>query len=273
MSPQAATTAEQIHRIYWQLALIDRLDTNPRAFQLVQELLRLLSFRHYGEDVAALLNDPVLRAIAPNLRRIFAKGSYLYECKQAVGLLASDDVRKALTEEYPFFQQYWRASAIEFQLAASFLDQPAKRVMLAGSGPLPLTSIVMTARFGVSVHNLDIEAQATELASSVAHKLSLSDRLTFATADVATYDGLEEFDIVWLAALAGNDRDKPRILRHLSRRMRPGAVLAVRTASQLRSFLYPPVSPDDFGGFDLKVGLQPYTDNYHSVFIAQVASA
>jgi nicotianamine synthase len=269
MRPAAAEAAQRIHAIYWQLALIERLDADPNTLPLAQELLQLLSFRHFGEDMEALLADPVMRAISSNMRRIFAKGSYLYELQAANKLLAKSDLQTALTHEYPFFQQYWRASAMEFQVASSFLDEPPQRVLLAGSGPLPLTSIVMTQRFGIHVHNIDIEPRANELACRIAERLGLSQQLSFATADIAECDDLAAFDIVWLAALAGGDRDKRRILRHLAQRMRPGAVLAVRTASQLRTFLYPPVALDDFENFDLKVGVQPYTDNYHSVLIAQ----
>ncbi len=87
-----------------------------------------------------MLDDQVLGAIAANLRRIFAEGTFLYECKTAQELLAKEDLRKALTDEHPFYQQYLRASTMEFQLASSFLKQAPQRIMFAGSGPLPLTS-------------------------------------------------------------------------------------------------------------------------------------
>jgi nicotianamine synthase len=270
VDPLASELAGKIHRIYQQLALIPALDADARAFSLVTELLRMLSFRHHGSVAQAVADDPVIAAITPNLQRIFATGSYLYERQSARRMLAEPDVRDVLRQRYPFYQQYWRATALEFNAAAAFLEHPAKRVLLAGSGPLPLTSIVMAERFDVTVDNLDIEPEANAIAEDLVQRLGLSGRLGFISDDVARAENLEGYDIVWLAALAGSSRDKRRILRQLRTRMRPGSVLAVRTATQLRSLLYSSIRPEDMREFDLKLGLQPYTDNYHSVLIAQI---
>lgn len=51
---------------------------------------------------------------------------------------------------------------------------------------------------------------------------------------------LETFDVVYLAALVGNTKvQKEEIINDISSRMRPGALLIIRSAHSLRSLLYP----------------------------------
>lgn len=264
---------ERIHLIHQQLAGMPALDADARAYPLVQELLGLLSFRHYGEAVREILDDIVLMAITPSLRRLFATGSYLYERQSARQMLARHDLRDEITQRHPFYRQYVRSTSLEFSAACLFLEESPKRVLMAGSGPLPLTAIVLTEKFGVPVDCLDIEQEAATIAAQVADRLDLSERLQFIAGNIANHSGLERYDVILLAALAGGQRDKRRILRHLSATMQRGAVLIVRTASELRTLLYPPVLPQDFDGFDLRLGIQPYTENLHSALIAQVPRA
>lgn len=51
---------------------------------------------------------------------------------------------------------------------------------------------------------------------------------------------LRSFDVVYVAALVGNTgKEKREIFSAVLKRMRPGALLVVRTAHALRTLLYP----------------------------------
>lgn len=54
---------------------------------------------------------------------------------------------------------------------------------------------------------------------------------------------LSAFDVVYLAALVGNTKaQKDEIIKAVSSRMKPGALLVMRSAHSLRSLLYPVLS-------------------------------
>ncbi|CAA6669145.1 unnamed protein product [Spirodela intermedia] len=102
----------------------------------------------------------------------------------------------------------------------------ANYVAFVGSGPLPLTSIVLAKDHltAASFHNYDIDPAANAMAARlVTHPL-------------------REYDVVFLAALVGMDQqEKERVVEHLARYMAAGATLMLRSAHGARGFLYPVV--------------------------------
>ena len=55
-----------------------------------------------------------------------------------------------------------------------------------------------------------------------------------------TQNDLSDFDVVYVAALVGaTSKEKREIFSKVLERMRPGALLVVRTAHALRKLLYP----------------------------------
>lgn len=63
---------------------------------------------------------------------------------------------------------------------------------------------------------------------------------------------LEDYDVVYLAALVGNTQEqKEYLLRNVVRRMRKGSLVVVRSAHGLRRLLYP-VSLIEFSRYKIK---------------------
>ncbi|XP_010475559.1 PREDICTED: nicotianamine synthase 2-like [Camelina sativa] len=137
-----------------------------------------------------------------------------------------------------------------------------------------LASIVL-AKFhlpNTTFHNFDIDSQANKLASSlVSRDLDLSKRMIFHTTDVLNAkEGLDQYDVVFLAALVGIDKEsKVKAIEHLEKYMAPGAVLMLRSAHGLRAFLYPIVDSSDLKGFEVLIIYHPSDDVVNSVVIAR----
>ena len=117
-----------------------------------------------------------------------------------------------------------------------------------GSGPLPLTSLCISSalqheKYGPAcIHNVDNDPLAIAQSSKLCHALGHTEKaICFRCAD-AQADTLElcHFDVVYLAALAGICHEqKHEIIASVVKRMRPGALLVLRTAHSLRGLLYP----------------------------------
>ncbi|KAK9070955.1 hypothetical protein SSX86_009523 [Deinandra increscens subsp. villosa] len=178
---------------------------------------------------------------------------------------------------FPYYSNYLKLSRIEFDI----LDQhysagtgPPKRVAFVGSGPLPLTSIVLASYHlkETTFHNYDIDPSANSMACRlVSADSDLSQRMIFHTSDILDVsDELKEYDVVFLAALVGMDVDeKVRVVQHLAKYMAPGAVLMVRSAHGARAFLYPVVDPKELQGFEVLSVFHPDDDVINSVVIAR----
>ncbi|KAL6657317.1 hypothetical protein ACP70R_005097 [Stipagrostis hirtigluma subsp. patula] len=179
---------------------------------------------------------------------------------------------------FPYFNNYLLLSQLEYGLLARHLpgNAPPSRVAFVGSGPLPLSSLVLAARHlpAASFDNYDICGDANDRARRLVRADGdLGARMAFVTSDVADVGTeLAGYDVVFLAALVGMAADeKARVVEHLGRHMAPGAALVVRSAHGARGFLYPVVDPDEIrrGGFDVLAVHHPEGEVINSVIIAR----
>ncbi|GLT88417.1 hypothetical protein SLE2022_064440 [Rubroshorea leprosula] len=175
---------------------------------------------------------------------------------------------------FPYYNNYLNLSQLEFNSLSKHCPNLPTKVAFVGSGPLPLTSILLASFHLTSTyfHNYDVDPSANSMASKlVASDPDLLKRMVFHTTNIMDVtDELKEFDVVFLAALVGIDREeKVRVIDHLAKYMAPGATLVVRSAHGARAFLYPVVDPCDLQGFEILSVFHPTDDVINSVVIAR----
>ncbi|KAG6645903.1 hypothetical protein I3843_08G151000 [Carya illinoinensis] len=204
-------------------------------------------------------------------------------CGEAEGLLESHystilgSYQKPLDhlDIFPYHSNYLKLSLLEFNILSQHCTQnvPSK-IAFVGSGSLPLTSIILASNHLTSstFHNYDIDPLANSKAVSlVSSDPDLSKRMFFHTTDIMNVTtALKDFDVVFLAALVGMDKeDKVRVIDHLAKYMAPGALLMLRSAHGARAFLYPVVDPSDLRGFEVLSVFHPTDEVINSVVIAR----
>ncbi|XP_019186271.1 PREDICTED: nicotianamine synthase-like [Ipomoea nil] len=258
--------------------------------ELYDEISRLENLKP-SEDVDTLFTQLVHTCIPPNPIDVSKLCSKIQEmrsnlirlCGEAEGLLESHystilaslpDPLKNLSL-FPYFNNYLKLSLLEFDLLSRHYSGGApRRLAFVGSGPLPLSSIVLATCHltATDFHNYDIDPAANAMAARlVGSDPGLSGRMFFHTADImgVTCD-LKEYDVVFLAALVGMDKEeKERAIDHLAKYMAPGSLLVVRSAHGARAFLYPVVEPCDLRGFEVLTVYHPTDDVINSVIVAR----
>ncbi|XP_062081845.1 nicotianamine synthase-like [Humulus lupulus] len=176
---------------------------------------------------------------------------------------------------FPYYNNYLKLSHLEYQILSQHFNQEPKQIAFVGSGPLPLTSIVLASNHLTKTyfHNYDIDASANSKAHAlVSSDSDLSTRMVFKTTDVMDVTTeLREYDVVFLAALVGMDKEeKVKVIEHLDKYMAPGSLLMLRSAHGARAFLYPVVDTDcDLQGFELLSVFHPTDEVINSVVIAR----
>jgi hypothetical protein len=132
---------------------------------------------------------------------------------------------------------------------------PPKKFAFLGCGPLPLTSLCIVEQLGglpslisshtaqaILVHNIDQSALAFTTAQILCRKLNVPySTMSFAIDDADDLkEDLRAFDVVYVAALVGSTAtEKRKIFSTVMKKMKSGALLVVRSATGLRSLLYP----------------------------------
>ena len=150
---------------------------------------------------------------------------------------------------FNYYQNYVDLTRMELNAIASIaLDKPHRKFAVLCSGPLPLTSLCIlnalnkSSQGPVSIHNVDRDPWAISSSAELCRRLGHDpSTMQFHCADVKSLTlNLYEFDVVYLAALVGiSSKQKHDHVLQLVSRMRPGALLMLRSAHSLRGLLYP----------------------------------
>ncbi|RCV14623.1 hypothetical protein SEVIR_2G452700v4 [Setaria viridis] len=272
-SDEEAALVHKIAGLAAAIAKLPSLSPSPEVNALFTELVTAC-IPPSAVDVERL--GPELQEMRARLIRLCADAEGLLEAHYS-DLLAGFDNPLDHLGLFPYFNNYILLSELEHGLLASHVPGPVPaRVAFVGSGPLPLSSLVLAARHlpAASFDNYDICGEANERARRLVRAdAGLGARMAFRTSDVAhvTRD-LASYDVVFLAALVGMAaEEKARVVEHLGRHMAPGAALVVRSAHGARGFLYPVVDPEEIrrGGFEVLAVHHPEGEVINSVIIAR----
>ncbi|KAF5738763.1 putative Nicotianamine synthase [Tripterygium wilfordii] len=175
---------------------------------------------------------------------------------------------------FPYYSNYLKLTQLEFSLLSKSCTRVPNRIAFVGSGPLPLTSIVL-ARDHLKTtcfHNYDIDSSANSKAVKlVSSDPDLSKRMFFHTDDIMNVSSeLRQYEVVFLAALVGMDKKgKAQVITHLSEHMAPGASILLRSAHGARAFLYPVIDPSELLGFEVLSIYHPTDEVINSVIVAR----
>ncbi|MDL5158422.1 nicotianamine synthase family protein [Actinomycetospora termitidis] len=252
-------------------ALADRADLSPgpETNDLFGRLVALAIEPGAAREAETVLADPAVATLLPELRRLCADGEYHLEEHWARRVLAASDPAAELAR-FPYHQNYVDLTRLEHHAVTGLVPEGPRRVLFVGSGPLPLTSMLLAERYGCEVDNLDHAPEAATLGGALATALGRTG-LRFRTGEAEDVDGLERYDLVYLAALAGLEpTSKQRLLAHLGRCLAPGTLVLARSAHSLRGLLYPVLDPHDLPGLETLSVVHPFTDVVNSVVVARV---
>ncbi|KAE8660190.1 Nicotianamine synthase [Hibiscus syriacus] len=267
-------------------------EKNPlvRKIRELYEQIASLSSLKPSEDVNAFFTQLVVTCIPPSRIDVTKlckdvqdmRSKLIRLCGEAEGhlenhfsaILASYENPLHHLDVFPYYSNYLKLSQLEFDILTKHCPSVPNKVAFVGSGPLPLTSIVLASFHLKSTifDNYDIDPLANSKAIQlVSSDLDLSGRMSFHTTDIINVThALKEYDVVFLAALVGMDKDeKVRVIDHLAKYMSPGAVLMLRSAHGARTFLYPVVDPCDLRRFDVLSIFHPTDEVINSVVIAR----
>ncbi|KAF8387751.1 hypothetical protein HHK36_026406 [Tetracentron sinense] len=270
MGCQEEMLVEKVCEIYDNISRLETLKPSKDVNMLFTQLV-LTCIPPSPIDVTKLCER--VQEIRSNLIRL---------CGEAEGLLESHFSTLIGTYEnplhhiilFPYYSNYLKLSLLEYTILNKHCTQVPSLVAFVGSGPLPLTSIVLATSHlrTTTFHNYDIDLSANSKAFHlVSSDPDLSKRMFFHTTDILNVsNSLKDYEVVFLAALVGmNKEEKVRIIDHLAKYMAPGALLMLRSAHGARAFLYPVVDPCDLRGFEVLSVFHPTDEVINSVVIAR----
>jgi hypothetical protein len=188
-----------------------------------------------------VFSDQRIRALAPGIHRLRAAYERDRELLQARNLVQAQDGQARLQRTIEQ-ESYW-AFGQELRHA---LDS-CQRILVAGSGPLPLTALCIGAALDAHVTCVERDVECHALGRRLIAMSGRGEHFACINADILSVMDFDDYDAVVGVVLLGvgtggkGESTKATIARHIIAHMPPGARLLLRDPHGLGKLLYPSV--------------------------------
>ncbi len=175
---------------------------------------------------------------------------------------------KKQLDEFIYYTNYLKLTSIEWGSLLACKLHKNHNVLFVGSGPLPLTGIILARDYGCKVTLLDISEEAVQLSISLLSIIGLTDKISVVKSDALKYNNFKDFDVIYLAALAGiADGVKKKVLSKIKSESKADVHLIARSSFGNREILYKPLVETDIDGFKIELEVKPHNDVVNSFLI------
>lgn len=213
---------------------------------IFQKLDYLISLNISGKSAEVILCDSVFNLAFNAIARFRRLYTAKLEIEYAYSILESEYPMNML-QNFNYIQNYLKLSQTEFQGAKL---KPGDSVVFLGSGPLPLTLIVLCRWYGLKGIGIEQDPDRAELSRKVLDKLGVSNQIKIINGNHLTLPLETRSDLIMIAAQA---EPKKEIFNHLVKVLPEGTKLSYRIYEKgLRSLL------DTFSSFELPDQFEEY---------------
>lgn len=216
-----------------------------------QRLDRLIALDICDKRAEEILSSSQFSSTFEAFTRFRSLYTVKLETEQAKRVLASRDPWGTL-QQFAYIANYLQLARTEFQGAGL---KPDDRVLFLGCGPLPLSLIVLCARYGLQGVGIEEKRKRAELARRVVEQLGLSGQIEIVEGNhfslpLKEREKSERVELVMVAAQA---EPKQEIFDHLAAMLPAGTKVSYRIYEKgLRRLL------DTFSSYEFPWHLEEY---------------
>ncbi len=238
----------------------DLSPANSVINDVLSRLVRTVCEFHGLKNSSAILKHRNIQSVLPHFHALLSKAEGLMEKYYATQLSRYDTVSLGELIRFMYWENYVTLVREEMNVLQKVMPEyHGKPIAFIGSGPLPLSAILLHIYTKSPVACLDLDSEAVSLSRKLIEKLDLQDcvQVVETAGEEADY---ESYPIVYIASLVQN---KASIFERIFS-TRSEALLAVRSTEGVYQLLYDPVSSNDIQQAGLKV-LAKTTANQHMI--------
>lgn len=248
----------RIHHAIRRVTRLPSLDPNDEVNAAFEALVNA---------VVDLSNDTVDPHTEETIRRICADAETKMEYYWAKLIGKSREPIRML-ETFPYNNNYRELVGREVALAEKngLMKTHGQRVLVVGSGPLPLTAVNLTGH-GFIVDQIDRSPEAVRHAERMQRAIGQKGG-EYIVGDAQGVQLNHMYHLIIVAALAGNDQhEKQMIIDALLPYLHADGRLLLRSAIGARALLYPRLEATAFSGVELLDAYHPSDRVINSVLV------
>lgn len=214
----------------------DLTPANKTVGLMMERLSLLLQTDYSAEEVQAVLKDSYMVKHRVMLQEKLGKAEFEQELADSRHFYRSKEFLQERFQRLPYWRIYMSLVAAELAALRPYLGLAARmkeRIVFVGSGPMPLSSIILHQCCGVEIICLDSDQTAYESSCSLLEQAGLSHGVKVMMGKGEEFD-YSPYRIIFVASLV---RDKWAVLSQISATS-PNPLIAVRTAEGMRQIRY-----------------------------------
>lgn len=216
------------------------VDLSP-ANQLVTNMIRRLSLQlrsHYlPEEVQAVLSNEYIRMNQRNLQDKLSEAEFLVELGDSLHISKSEDTVLDNIRRLSYWNIYMALVSEELSTLRRITRADGQKeksgIVFVGSGPMPLSPIILHLIGDVEVLCLEIDPVAYDASCFLLERMGLGNKVTVVLENGSDFD-YSSYSRVFVASLV---RDKIGVLNQI-KRTSPDSLVAVRTAEGMKRIMY-----------------------------------
>lgn len=178
---------------------------------------------------------------------------------------------KVSLSDFPYFQNYKDLTRIEWYTLQGCTEHKNHRILFVGSGPLPLTAILLAKEYGANVTIMEIDKEVCEISQKLINTLGLSKKIKVINENGAHYAGYKRFNVIFVAALAGTTaKCKHSIFKKIKTSGAKGCHVIARTSHGKRKILYNPLTQSAYCMLKPVIQIDPHNNVINSILVLRV---
>lgn len=194
------------------------------------------------DSAKLILSDEGMISSLETIRDFYIYIGARLERENAYEIIEGGDNAWGVLDTFHFYERYQGLLNNESELVP--FDENTKFVFI-GSGPLPVTIIMMNKMFGCKCVGIEVQPSVAKLSRHIIRRLGLEDDIKIVIGD-ERYVAHLDYDVIMVAAFA---IPKSKVFGNLWEIVDTDTPILYRTYSGMRQMLYEPVKDVDLRGF------------------------
>lgn len=215
----------------------DLSPANQRATNMIGRLLKQLRSYYSSEEVKAVLSNEYIVMNQRMLQDKLSEAEFLVELSDSRHICKSEDSVLDIVTRLPTWNIYMALVSQELSTLRRFIRQDSQTekspIVFVGSGPMPLSPIILHLFGDVEVICLEMDSVAYDASSSLLEHMGLGTKVTVVMENGSDFD-YSSYNRIFVASLV---RNKRAVLEQISRTS-PDPLIAIRTAEGMRQIMY-----------------------------------
>lgn len=226
---------------------IDLSPANQLVMNIISRLSAQLRSRYLPEEVQAVLNHEYIQLHQRQLQDKLSEAEFLTELSDSRQASNSQESVLDVVKRLPHWHIYIALVKQELSTLCRFTQQDGyidrSPIVFVGSGPMPLSPIILHLLGDVEVICVEMDAVAYDASRSLLEHMELDHKVSVVLKNGSDFD-YSSYNRIFVASLV---RNKQAVLEQISRTS-SNALVAVRTAEGMKQIMYEAIDESQLKG-------------------------